>query len=444
MRDDRSSFLRSKAKTARATSNLPLSATALRCVVNAGVRAFKVGTVESIIDTIIEVLPGKDGALIQPLLEDLPKALKGVLEYQPHVERLPQVCWDAAVDFCLKSLSSFLVEADTEAENSWSTGASPRSRSRTRTPFEFGDSNTPKHSSRDAVVRKSIPDAFVQTAEDFVHCLQFLTKASNAPVLGKSDQILTTLIQFLQRKTGRGQSAALAAVNSVLSRVSLYSTQLAKRTIQDLLPLMRLMWSESSLRGEILIALMVTENHLASILSEKHADATSFDLEALVEIMYGEYRRRQESSIMQFLEDDHLCFRHMGRVQADTHPLATHAFSMETEHVRGESLWATVSIIARLSYMLDKRKRVFGQDKDGRDELPNKRARSTQHFQDYLRHVSEPKSNAKRAALQVVAFMLQEGPVDEEDLQSTLDKLTVYITDENPVHSSWAMIALTA
>jgi ataxia telangiectasia mutated family protein len=210
---------------------------------------------------------------------------------------------------------------------------------------------------------------------------------------------------------------------------------------------MKPMWSDPSLRDEILIALMNTELHLASILTDKNAETASLDLEALVDAMYGEYRRRKENAVLQFLEDEYLCFRKIGDAVGDTHPLNTHAFSMETEHVRCESLWAVVATIARFSYMLDRRKRLLSQEKRGREggeESLSKRARTAYHYDDYLRSVSEPKSNAKRAALHVLAFMLQEGPLDEEDLQSTLEKLTTYISDENPVHSSWAMIALAA
>lgn len=441
MRDERSSYLRSKSKTSSSKSAalLPLCATSLRHIIIAGVRTIKSSTVENIINTIVEVLPGKDGMLIKPLLEELPKALRALLEYQPHVERLSKDCWDAAVNFCLETLSSFFVESDSQPQNSWSTRAS----SRARTPFESTD-GTAKLSSRDQPAKKQIPEEFVHTAEDFVHCLLLLTKASNAPVLEKAEHVLTTLIQFLQRKTGRGYSAALATINSILARTTLHSTDLTKRTIQDLLPLMKTLWSDPPVRDEILIALMHTNAHLSSILAERHADATSFDLETLVETIYGEYRRRQENAVLQFLEDDHLCFRHIGKIRSNTHPLNTYAFSMETEHLRCESLWATVSTIARLSSLLDDRKRMIAQSREEEEETFIKRVRVTHHFQEYLRHVSEPRSNAKRAALQVIAFIVQEGPIDEEDLQSMLEKLTAYISDENPVHSSWAMIALAA
>jgi ataxia telangiectasia mutated family protein len=115
---------------------------------------------------------------------------------------------------------------------------------------------------------------------------------------------------------------------------------------------------------------------------------------------------------------------------------------METEHVRFEALWGTVSTIARFSYMLDQRKRTMAHNHSDEENVVNKRLRITQMFQEYLRHVLEPRSNAKRAALQAVAFMVQEGPVDVEDLQSLLEKLTSCISDENSAHSAWAMIGL--
>jgi ataxia telangiectasia mutated family protein len=442
MRDERSSYLRSKSRTAKTAAVLPLCASALRHIINSGVRSIKISTVEVIIDSIIEILPGNKEKLITPLLEDVPKTLRALLEYQPHVERLSQDCWDAIVDFCIQSLSSFFLEPDVdEVQNSWSTTVSSRGRS--RTPLGSTDL-TAKSSARDLPVKKTISEEFVHAAEDFVHCLGLLTKASNAPILEKADPILTVLVQYLQRRTGRSNSVALAAINSTLSRITLHSTQLAKRTIQDLLPLMRSMWSEALLRDELLITLMHTETHLSSMLSDAQADASSHDLEQLVETMYADYRRRQESGVLQFLEDDHLCFRYIGKARTDAHPLHTYAFSLEAEHIRSESLWATVSTIARFSAMLDARKRSLIGDRDEDEDAPPKRLRITHSLREYLRDVSEPRSNAKRAALQVLAFMVQEEPLNVEDLQSILEKLITHISDENPVHSSWAMLVLAA
>jgi ataxia telangiectasia mutated family protein len=439
MRDERSAFLRSKKNTNKIALVLTLSATALRQIIDSGVRTIKSSTVESIIDSIIEVLPGKDGTLFEPLLEDLSKAMRELLKYQPHVERLSRECWNSAVDFCIESLSGFMLATDSATHDSWSTGVS----SRGRTPIESTDL-TGRTSSRDHSGKKQISDKHVHTAEDFVLCLQLLVKASNAPVLDKVVDILNSLLNFLQRKPTRGHSAALAAVNFIFARISLHAAQLTKRTIQELLPSLTQMWSDASLRDEILITLTHTEPHLASLVADRFMEQTTIDLEGLIDVMYADYRRRQESTVLHFLEDDHLCFRHIGKAQADTHPLHTCAFSLEHEHVRCESLWATISAIARFSFMIDDRKRTLSQRREDGEESTTKKLRVTRHFHDYLRHVSEPRSNAKRAALQVVAFMVQEGPMDEEDLQSTLERLTACISDENPVHSSWAMVALVS
>jgi ataxia telangiectasia mutated family protein len=247
MRDERASFLK-KPKTAKLSPPFQLSATALRSVVNAGLHVFKVGTAESIIQTIIEVLPGKDGALIAPLLGELPKALRALLEYSPHVERLSKDCWDAAVDFCIESLSRLLADLGADVQTSFSTRASPRDRSRTRTPFDNTDVPTPKSSGRDLPLRQPIPEAFLHPVEDFIHCLHSLTKVANTPILDKAEDILALLVQFLQRKTSRSHATALAIVNAVLSRISLHSVQLTKRTIQELLPLMKSLWADPLLR----------------------------------------------------------------------------------------------------------------------------------------------------------------------------------------------------
>jgi len=442
LRDERSAFLRSKTKTAKSAVLLPLSASALRHVIATGVRTIKSSTVEIIIDTIIQVLPDTHGLLLKPLLEDLPKTLRSLFEYQPHVERLSKDCWDAAVDFCIESLSSFFEPAEPQVDphDSWSTSVS----SRARTPFDSTDVTSSRASPRAPVARtKSVSDDKSHIAEDFVQCLNSLVKAANAPLLDKADAVIASLLQYLRRRSGRssGAVAALAAINSILTRIALQSLELTKQTIRELLPLMKPMWSEVALRDDIIITLVHTEAHLSSLLDDQDDESVRFNLEALIETMYGEYRKRQDTTAHQYLEEDHLCFRHLGYANKDTHPLHTCAFSMETEHVRFEGLWGTVSTIAKASHMLDQQRCTSSHEYSNTENVA-KRVRVTQLFQEYLRHVLEPRSNAKCAALQVVAFMVQEGPVSEEDLLSMLEKLTSCIADENPAHAVWAMIGL--
>jgi ataxia telangiectasia mutated family protein len=443
LRDERAAFLNKKSRAAKTPPILPLSASALRHVVASGVRTIKSSTVEIIIDTIIEVLPA-NGGLVEPFLQDLPRTLRLLLEYQPHVERLSKDCWDDAVDLCINSLARFFSESTpAEGEHQNSLGATPSRRA--RTPLESADLTPSRASPRLTVSRtKPVVTEHVYAADDFVHCIHHLVKASNAPLLDRSEAVLAALLQYLQRNTGRGSVVvtALMAVNSVLARTALQSLELTKRTAQQLLPLLKSMWSDAMLRDEILITLTYTEAHIASLLADADGETISSDLEALVEVMYNDYRRRQESTAHQYLEEDHLCFQLLDSSTDNVHPLNTYAFSMETEHQRYEGLWSTVAAISRFSYMLDQRRRTLACDRSDTEESSSKRVRITQLFSEYLRHVSEPRSNAKRAALQVVAFMAQEGPFGEEELQPMLEKLTSCISDENPVHSVWAMVGL--
>ncbi|XPS92677.1 Non-specific serine/threonine protein kinase [Ascochyta lentis] len=443
LRDERSSFLRGRALTPKTQKTLLQSATCLRLVVASGVRTIKGSTVEAIIGTIIEMLPSSDGARFKPLLQDLPKTLRLLLEYQPHVERLSLDGWDAAVNLCIESLADSSMEAEVEAPSSWGTNVS----SRGRTPFDSTEASIARGSPREPVKRtKSVNDGYAHSTEDYIHCLLALVKATNAPVLGKAEAILTALLHFLSRRTGRGSvaAAALAVINAILARTALQSLDLSTRIIKELLSLMKFMWSEQVLRDEILITLTYTEAHISSLVADLEDTTTCLDLEAVLEAMYADYRTRKETTAHQYLEEDHLCFRHLGASDVDTHPLHTSVFSMEREHAKYEGLWATVHAIARFSSMLDRRKRKIAHQRVAGGESVSKRARIDLFFDEYTRHITEPRSNAKRAALQVVAFSVQEGSVDEQKLQSLLEKLTSCMSDENVAHSAWAMIGLAA
>ncbi|CAI6341211.1 unnamed protein product [Periconia digitata] len=440
MHDERHAFLKSKAKIkSKATDHLVYAANALRHVIYSGVRAIKSTTVEFIVSTIIDTLPGHDGSLVAPLLEDVPKTLRALLEYQPHVERLSSACWDTTLAFCIDSLAGIFVEPEVDQPASWSTGIS----SRGRTPF---DSTDVAIRSSDRIPSSSISNVspeLIRVAEDLVHCLALLVKASNSPILPQAERILRSLIHYMCQKAARGKAAALSAINAIIPRITLHSSVLARHVVVEVLPLMKTLWADSTVRDEIFVTLTYSEVHIASILQGSTDESFGLEVEAFLDVIYGDYRRRQDTTAHQYLEDDYVCFRRIGRASKEAHSLCTQAFAMDPGYSRYEGLWATVSCIARLSTMLDEHNRRLAHSyKD--DEAPSKRPRITRHFQEYLRHVSEPRSNAKRAALQVIAFIVQEGPLDEEELQSLLGKLMPCISDENAAHSSWALISLAA
>lgn len=443
LRDERSATAKSTAKNPKSTTNLVLCATALRCVIASGVRTIKSSTVEVIIDTIIEVLPSRDNSRLKPLLEDIPKTLRLLLEYHPHVERLSLDSWNGTVDFCIDALAGSSIETEIEASNSWSTNMS----SRGRTPLGAPDASIARGSPRETVARtKSLTDEFSPSSEDYIHCLLALVRATNAPVLDKAEAIMTALLYFLKRRNGRGSvaTAALAGINAIIARTALQKLDLSKRMIKELLPLMKVMWSEQILRDEILITLAYTEAHLSSLVTDLEDATTCADLEAVLETMYADYRTRKETTMQQYLEEDCLCYRHLGATDPDTHPLNTLVFSLETDHLKSEGLWATVHSIARFSSMLDKRKRLIAHNREADGESVSKRARIDLSFDEYSRHLAEPRSNAKRAALQVIAFSVQEGPVGKDTFQVLTDRLTSCMSDENTTHAVWAMVALTA
>ncbi|KAH6641960.1 hypothetical protein C7974DRAFT_420324 [Boeremia exigua] len=443
LRDERAKVIQSKSPSPQAARNLTLCATALRHVMDSGVRTIKTSTVELFIKTIQEVAPSRDNLRLKPFLEEIPKPLRSLLEYQPHVERLSLNGWNAAVDFCIDALAGSSIEAEAEASGSWGTSVS----SRGRTPVGSNEQSIVKDSFRELTVRKkpAADEISLAAAEEFIHCLLALVKAANAPVLDKAEAVLTALSYFLKRRTGRGKvaTAALAGINAILTRTALQKLDLSKRIIKELLPSMKIMWSEPALRDEMLITLTYTEPHLSSLVADLDDTTTCLDLEAVLDTMYADYRTRKET-MHQYLEEDHLCFRYPSATNAGSHPLSTPAFSMETEHLKSEGLWATVCTIARFSLMLDRRKRKVAHNREADGESVPKRARINLLFDEYTRHLAEPRSNARRAALQVIAFSVQEGPVDKDTLQSLIDRLTLCMADENATHSTWAMIALTA
>ncbi|KAI9716271.1 MAG: hypothetical protein M1812_005496 [Candelaria pacifica] len=423
-------------------ARLSLCASVLRLAVELGVKKLKIKTVKSLAEHITQTLPTPTEGYCEPLSLDYIKALKIVLDYQPHVEHLPKDDWSLLVDFCDAGIRSF-DDDDGDQSSSLLTGhyvvGEPKDR-------ENGAANTRWSSYRPFA--DHAPGDFQSRAkvEELVLCLRQLTAAPNAIILQRAKDILVTLTGFLRSATtvGRAHPAALIAINSVLLRTATNCISITQQALKELLPLMKRLWptKSASLKDEILITCIYGKAYLPSLLTTHNAESSRLDLEGLLEALVLDYSRRPERDQLQ-LDDLALFIR--GSARSGASPLRVNAFGLRFGALRSEQTWMTVQFIADLMCMLDL---PFSQGETTLDEVntdgPNKRRKTVDHHDEVLRQIVSSPTTGKLCALQVLSLRLSQDNLNVEQMRNVLDTLIGCVSNENPTVASWAMVGIAS
>lgn len=428
----------------KSVSRLASCAAVLRLAVELGVQKLRLKTVRALADHIVQTLPTVGEGFCEPLSFDYIKCLRTTFEYQPHVEHLPKAEWEEVVKFCIEGI----VRDDTQPENwkekKWSNTPLARTQSGSASRSQLADSRRSSGSS----FRRGFSFAIV---EELILCLQQLTLAPNAPILDSAQSVLSSLISHLRFSgdVGRSHFAAFRAISSVLLRISLDACALTAEAIQDIVPLVKSLWlaKEVALRDDMLIALVIGQAHIASVISQSRSEMVVDEFQSMVEVMHSEYSRRldrlqsQAEKSQLLLEDLRLCCR--DNFEVDQFKLQKPAFQLSSTNMKAESQWMTLDIIAFISSHLDTGKAEL-EKQHGQDLLdgPKKRRRLASNMGEFVRQFSVPSVPARIAALQVVAFSLTHRAFSKEELKSIIDPLAGSVSTESNLVSSWALVAL--
>jgi serine-protein kinase ATM len=428
-------------------------------VVEAGVQRIRMKTVKALIDHIIQTLPVAD-SYCSPISLDYLKCLRVILEYQPHVEHLRDK-WQAVVEFCLDGVSMLqggssedqgsnlpAVSVDLDDHEQPATpgatfrstllspNASARASSRAGTPglVSAPGPKTPRSSRSPMEV------------EELILCIHQLVRAPNAPLqtLSLAEPILEALIGFLQtvKSIGRAHYDALAALNLILAQIIHEHTELAERTIRQLLPIFKDFWSPKSthFRDEIVITLVLTQSYIAKLLPEslKQHDSFAFSVEGLLDLLVSDYAKRHEREQLQ-LEDLLLDPTSYGR---EPGCLRTEAFQLSLNGVRGEISWSVLHLVAKLSCVCDS-VRNAGSAQCEVEAGARKKPRLSTYYDGYLKQASMASGPSQVAALQLLSFIFQFHPLNSSKIEDAIERLSNLINDSNTTVASWAMLALT-
>jgi ataxia telangiectasia mutated family protein len=435
---ERSYYLKSNASQrtkSTAITRLEACGKALRTTVTAGVRKIRAKTVKALLDHILQILPTPAGYYCEGLSHDYVKCLSIICEYQPHVEHLRKT-WYGVVDFCTAGVA-LLQDPELEPSPMHNSNGSSSLRTLTVSMARRSRDGTPQP----ARVQRS--SAFRTELDDLILCLYHLTRATNAPVAERASPILTALVQYLHVSDSVriGHHSAFAAINSVLFKIGASSFDVTHTTLLEVYPLIKELWQSksTSLRDEMLITLILTRNHISSILSQPDGAGLAMHIENLLETLQADYGRRLQRDQLQ-LKDIHLVWKsYSGRTSFLDFP----TLQLRGRNIQSESHWSVLYLMAYYVHVLDMRKNK-SDERSNQDENEDarKRRRRSSLLEDVICQTSIGFAPSKICALQILVFHSFVSLASPSKIREIIDAVTPMIADQHGPTASWAMIAV--
>lgn len=385
-------------------------------------------TVRSIIDHITDTLPIPGEGIWEPLSLDYIKCLTSLLQYPPHVEHLADPEWEKLVKFCVTAIN---LQRNDESQ------LSIRSAHRSVLGDDLDSSDgrstparmTPAPSSKE----KYVGDR--KATGEMILCIQLLCGSPSAPVQASAESILQSLAEFVKfpsNVAGNSHQLAFSSINSVVSKILLDQSDLARPYLIDLLPTIRRLWTTKlqSLKDELLISLMMCTIILTDS-AESPSETLAYSVGDLVETLLMEYTKRNEKDLLQ--ADEIALY--------STAPKGFRSiYGPRFSIPRSEYLWTVIWVISTLLKLSDSMN-TWLSSAGAVAETSNKRQRLSSALEDTLREATSAQGARRICALQLIPFL--ENAVDAEEKEALVSRLIPYIVDDNNSISSWTMIALT-
>ncbi|KAI5863076.1 hypothetical protein GGS23DRAFT_568113 [Durotheca rogersii] len=426
-----------------AASRLTKCAEALRLGVELSAHAIKKKTVLAIVDHITQTLPHPEDDLVPPLVQDYIKALSALLNPPANVELLATnegQGWFTCVDFAVNALALYLAATDRDPSLSRASPAPGTAQSSSLTRSAPRSTTTSQRSAR--VSRSHLPD--------LLQCLLHLASTPTAPLLERSREMSSVVIQILQlRSLGISQlhQLAFALINKLFVAAQTDDSSHASSLALDTLPLVGQWWQtkttsahDALLNGVRIEMLKLLFNlYLQLEFLVKRGDKPSLlgDIENLAELFWGEYSRREERSQLQ---QDDLSYSVAVRGGAI---FQVQSFSLRPFNVEGEKQWAVVHILALLECLIWKCSRA-SHTLSANDEQPRKKQRTAMGFSRLRQKLRSPDHSIQYTALQIVPFFVSNLKVDIDEMSELVSFLASQVTSKNSKVSTWAMIACTS
>ncbi|KAI1143923.1 hypothetical protein F5Y05DRAFT_10911 [Hypoxylon sp. FL0543] len=423
-----------------AASRLTKCAEALRLGIELGAGKIKRKTVLAVIDHITQTLPHPQDDLVPPLVQDYIKALAALLSHAANVELLAAgggEGWFTCVDFAVDILTLYLAATDRDPAPSRASPAPGTGHTASLTLSTPRSASTSQRPSR--VSRSHLPD--------LLQCLVYLSSAPNAPLLQRSKETSSVIIQILQlRSLGISQlhQLAFALINKLFVVAQTDDSDHASSLAIDCLPLVGQWWQTKTasahdallngVRIEMLKLLFNLHLQLEFLVKQGNKPSLLGDIENLAELFWNEYSRREERA---HLQQDDLTYSSAPHRSAE---FQVQSFSLRPFNVDGEKNWAIVHILALLECLMWKgSQQSHPVVADG--EQPRKKQRTNVGFSRLRQKLRSLDQSVQYTALQIIPFFVSDLKVDGDELSELLSFLMGQITSKNSKVSTWAMIA---
>ncbi|KAI5304547.1 Serine/threonine-protein kinase tel1 [Ascosphaera pollenicola] len=357
------------------------------------------------------------------------KALRTLLEYPPHIERLTRKRWQKLCNFCLQSLRLLGSGADTQD-------------SLVNTPLANGIHSGPVQAS--AVSRKRSFEENYGVREELELIFHLLCSSSTAPLADEGAKILIPLLEYLLpiQNLSSSSSYILGAFNIILSKSLVTDITLSQRALIEILPLIRprSLPRSTALRKEMMITLELARSVLPYVRDVELTRLLSDKLSNLVDHLHHEYRKLSDKG---FLRLDDITFTSLDT----TGPMGIPGMAPRLGIARAEEAWTWVRAIASFAILLDQKDMIseFRQEDDSFDVgRPLKRRFKIIQFDNYLDSSHTADGCEKFLALQLLPFLLQERETSREDIRSLLTGLNANIQGDYDEIRSWTMVAISS
>lgn len=399
-----------------------------RVAIEVGVRNIRSKSVKALIEHIITNFNDADGNPELVLATDYARNLSVILGHEPHVEHLSQDYWKTTMDFCLEKMKLF-PQSDSKLGSSILTQRSSRSHL----------------ASFQANGEKGTLPRYV--LDDLVNVVRSLVSVPFAPLLHKGPEAIDAMAQFLHNSphSAKPQVDAFVVINTVLLQIRMENVKFAKEFTRDALNLTKSLWNTklSALKDEMLSMLILLHPFVEMLAHEGENELIQIAISNLVETMKGEYIRRPIKDQLQLSQ---LSLRL--DLQRPSDGLRGPVFALHDGQTNSENTssaehnWTLLKLLAQFSCW----SRTFDQRSGKRTTSPGtgpqKRQRIAQWSDELFRMLSDFSIPSRLCALQLVCFIGQYTPIEEEVFSNLIEKLSALIVDDNSSVASWAYLAL--
>ncbi|MCJ1380039.1 Serine/threonine-protein kinase tel1 [Xylographa soralifera] len=421
-------------------ARLSACASLLRLAVKIGVRTIRKKTVRALIDHITQTLPSSDDQNYEPLLNDYVKALRIILEHQPHLEHFSKKEYHSLVDFCSDGIQFAISIGETNTIlSSLPNRSGPFSRS--VAPSTMGSS---LGQARKLGFGAHADGDTVKVLDDFVFCLSCLLRTTNATILDKAGAVAEVLLTLLQASAaGSAHQATFVSLNLILIRCITEDIGLVQHTFKNAIPHIRRLWQTKSagLREEMLITLIYGENLMSSLLSmEEHSECRN-DLQGLLDICTAEYVKRAERDQLQ-LDDLDLT---LTCSQLKNHAvLILPTIRLRLGTARSEWAWASLHVIAKIFCALYNFSCLSSSELTA-DEIvtPPKRRKIANRFDALLTSLNSSSLQDGLLALKLVTFVMGSINLDQDRILQTVEALSSCLSSDHSIKANWSMVAMS-